>query len=79
MHRTKHGIAPAFAAMALLLSASSAMAADIPWKMEGYSEPAAASTADSEVRQNFFHSVWSIAESNWIKLKAEFATFLIIR
>ena len=78
MQRMKTVIAPALAATALLLSVSSAIADDIPWKMEGYAEPAAASAADSEVCQNFFHSVWSVAESNWTKLKAAFATFLTV-
>ncbi len=80
MYRTKHRI-PALAAVAaaFLLVAPSAVAADIPWTMTGYVEPDAASTADSAVFQDLFHSVWSFAESNWITLKEAFATILYMR
>lgn len=80
MHRMKQRI-PALAAVAaaLLVAAQLAAAADIPWTMTGYVEPAAASTADSAVIQDLFHSVWSVAESNWVKLKEAFATILYVR
>lgn len=80
MHRMKQRI-PALAAVAvaLLISAAPAAADDIPWTMTGYAEPVAVSTADSAVFDNFFHSVWSIAESAWAKLVEEFATVLYVR
>ncbi len=80
MHRLKQRI-PALAAVAvaLLISAAPAAADDIPWTMTGYAEPVAASTADSAVFQDLFHSVWSFAESNWITLKEAFATILYMR
>ena len=65
--------------MALLLSASSAVADDIPWKMEGYTEPVPASAVESATWSDLAHWEWYTAFSEPMRFLSKFATVFYLR